>query len=214
MNRKDQQPLGNEPDAYTEDKSFAGRHPEFEREIDDSVIPSEAVIEESVGQRGFFDEGDREAAEEEGRLQEKGEVMEGTAGREDNATGVAVTGGDRDVYRHERDADNGDDDVVGIEDGTVNSRGVERRPDEGSVSIGADYRELKDEELVRGPDNAASEGRLPPEMAEEEEPFSGVQSGAADPNLGPAPFGEPAVDEIDRSPARDHIDARHRERFM
>ncbi|MET3575388.1 hypothetical protein ACFFIY_07370 [Bhargavaea ullalensis] len=199
-----------------EGQSFADRHPEFEREINDSVIPSEAVLEESVGQRGFFNEEDRLEAEAEGRLEDEGDYVEGTAGRESAVAAEpdAVARGNRKVRLHERDAEHLDDEVIGIDDGSVNSRGVDRRPDDGSVSIGADYRELKNEELNRGADNAVSEGRLPPEMGGEEEPFSGVRTGAADPNLGPAPFGDPAVDEVDRSPARDHIDDRHRERFM
>ncbi|SIT69239.1 hypothetical protein [Edaphobacillus lindanitolerans] len=207
MKQGDHQPRGRETDAYAEGRTFAERHPEFEREIDDSVIPSESVLEESVGQRGFFNERDREAAEAAGRLEEESGYMEGHTESVNDLTP------NRETDHYGRATGHGED-VIGIEDGSVNSRGVGRRPDEGSVSIGADNREQKNEELNRSSDHAVSEGRLPGEMAGEEAPFSGVRSEAADPNLGPEPFGDPAVEEIDRSPARDHIDDRHRERFM
>jgi hypothetical protein len=189
--------------------------PELDGDLASATMPSDALLEDNLHpseQRGFYNAEDREEAIRKGRLEEEGRI--GEAQPED---GVAVTGRDRDVYDTYRDPDNGDSEVIGVEDGSVNSPGVDRVPNEGSVSIGPDAREFKEEQLNRSSSNAASEGRIPAEMVDENYYDGGVPSPGADPNLGPAPFGEevePVIDNYESNVTRDRIDERHRERFL
>ncbi|EMR07951.1 hypothetical protein C772_00280 [Bhargavaea cecembensis DSE10] len=189
--------------------------PELDGDLTSATMPSDALLEDNLHpseQRGFYNAEDREEAIREGRLEEDGRI--GVAKSEE---GIAVTGGDRDVHDTFRKPDNGDSDVVGIEDGSVNAPGIDRAPDEGSVSIGPDAREFKEEQLNRSGSNAASEGRIPAELVDEQYYDGGVPAPGADPNLGPAPFGEevePVIDNYESNVTRDRIDDRHRERFL
>ncbi|MCM3088107.1 hypothetical protein M3557_09290 [Bhargavaea ginsengi] len=189
--------------------------PELDGELTSATMPSDALLEDNLHpseQRGFYNAEDREEAIRDGRLEQDGQI--GDAQTEES---IAVTGGDRDVYDTFRDSDNGDSEVVGIEDGTVNARGADREPDEGSVSIGPDAREFKEEHLNRSGSNAAADGRMPAELLDENFYDGGVPSPGADPNLGPAPFGEevePVIDNYESNITRDRIDDRHRERFL
>ncbi|WP_213422270.1 hypothetical protein [Bhargavaea massiliensis] len=189
--------------------------PELDGDMTSATMPSDALLEDNLHpseQRGFYNAEDREEAIREGRLAEDSRT--GEAKPEES---VAVTGGDRDVHHTFRDSDNGDSNVVGVEDGSVNSPGINRAPDEGSVSIGPDAREFKEEQLNRSGSNAVSDGRIPAELVDENYYDGGVPAPGADPNLGPAPLGEevePVIDNYESNVTRDRIDDRHRERFL
>ncbi|MCW1926676.1 hypothetical protein [Bhargavaea beijingensis] len=189
--------------------------PELDGDLTSATMPSDALLEDNLHpseQRGFYNAEDREEAVREGRPAEDGHIGEAQPDER-----LAGTGGDRDGYDTFRAPDNGDSSVVGIDDGSVNSSGIGRAPDEGSVSIGPDAREFKEEQLDRSSSNAASGGRIPDELVNENGFDGGVPAPGADPNLGPAPFGEevePVIDNYESNVTRDRIDERHRERFL